>query len=75
MKGFIQTFIISFILIIIFLFFGGYLILQSFWLASACVALVISILVTSFIHQETKHEELEARIKALELMLEEKDDR
>ena len=69
MKDFIQTFIISFILIILFLFFGGHWILQSIWLASACVALVISVLVTSFIHQETKNEELEARIKALELML------
>ncbi|KJS22215.1 MAG: hypothetical protein VR72_06270 [Clostridiaceae bacterium BRH_c20a] len=66
MKNFLGTFAISLILCYIFLFFGGILIFENFWAILVFVALIIAILITVFIHQETKIEELEARIKTLE---------
>ncbi|WP_069999954.1 hypothetical protein [Cellulosilyticum sp. I15G10I2] len=66
MKNFLGTFAISLILCYIFLFFGGVLIFESFWAILVFVALIIAILITVFIHQETKIEELESRIKTLE---------
>ncbi len=66
MKNFLGTFAISLILCYIFLFFGGVLIFENFWAILVFVALIIAILTTVFIHQETKIEELEARIKILE---------
>ena len=50
----------------IFLFFGGILIFENLWAILVLVAFIIAILTTVFIHQETKIEELEARIKKLE---------
>jgi len=66
MKSFLGTFALSLILCYIFLFFGGILIFENFWAILVFVALIIAILITVFIHQETKIEELEARIKTLE---------
>lgn len=66
MKNFLETFVISLISCYIFLFFGGILILENFWATLIFVAFIIAILITVFIHQETKIEELETRIKTLE---------
>jgi Mn2+/Fe2+ NRAMP family transporter len=66
MKSFLGTFAISLILCYIILFFGGTLIFENFWAILVFVSLIIAILVTVLIHQETKIEELEARIKTLE---------
>lgn len=66
MKDFLGTFAISLILCYIFLFFGGVLIFENFWAILVFAALIIAILITVFIHQETKIEELEGRIKTLE---------
>ena len=66
MKSFLGTFAISLILCYIFLFFGGILIFQNLWAMLFFAAFIITILITVFIHQETKIEELEARIKTLE---------
>lgn len=66
MKKLIGTFAICLILCYAFLLFGGTLIFQNFWATLVLVALVIAILITAFIYQETKIEELETRIKALE---------
>jgi low affinity Fe/Cu permease len=66
MKSFLGTFAISLILCYIFLFFGGVLIFENFWAIIVFIALSIAIVVTVFIHQETKIEELESRIKTLE---------
>ncbi len=66
MKDFLVTFVISLILCYIFLFFGGVLIFENFWAILIFVAFIISILITAFMHQETKIEELEARIRTLE---------
>ncbi len=66
MKNFLATFVICLILCYIFLLFGGAIILESFWAAFVLVALIIAVLVTVLIHQESKLEELEGRIKALE---------
>ncbi len=74
MKNFLGTFAISLILCYIFLFFGGILIFENFfWAILVFVALIIAILITVFIHQETKTEELEARIKILEAQSEPKE--
>ena len=66
MKKFIGTFAISLILCYLFLFFGGVMIFENFWAILVLVAFIIAILITVFTHQETKIEELEARIKTLE---------
>ncbi len=66
MKSFLGTFVISLILCYIILFFGGYLIFENIWAILVLVAFIIAILITAFAHQETKIEELEARIKILE---------
>jgi cell division protein FtsL len=50
----------------VFLFFGGAIIFENFWAMLVLVAFIIAILAIVFIHQETKIEELEARIKKLE---------
>lgn len=73
MKSFLGTFAISLILCYIFLFFGGVLIFENFWAILVFVALIIAILITAFVHQETKIEELEARIKILESQSEPKE--
>jgi uncharacterized membrane protein YciS (DUF1049 family) len=66
MKNFMGTFAMSLILCCIFLFLGGVLIFENLWATLVFVALIITILITVFIHQETKIEDLEARIKTLE---------
>jgi hypothetical protein len=66
MKNFLGIFAASLMLCYVFLFFGGVLIFENFWAILVFVALIITIVTTVFIHQETKIEELEARIKTLE---------
>lgn len=66
MKGFLGTFVICFILIYVFLLFGGAFIFENIWGVLILIALVMAILITVFINQETKLEELEERIKNLE---------
>lgn len=73
MKSFLGTFAISLILCYIFLFFGGVLIFENFWAILVFVAFIIAILITAFVHQETKIEELEIRIKTLESQSEPKE--
>lgn len=66
MKEFIGTFIISLILCYLFLFWGGFLIFENIWALLVFAAFIISILITVFISQEKKIEDLEKRIKVLE---------
>ncbi|MEA4989225.1 MAG: hypothetical protein VB095_14300 [Anaerovorax sp.] len=66
MKKFFGTFVMCLILCYIFLLFGGTLIFESFWAILVLVAFIISILISLFMYQETKIEELEARVKMLE---------
>lgn len=73
MKNFLGTFATSLILCYIFLFFGGTLIFENFWAILVFAALIIAILITVFIHQETKIEDLEARIKTLESQREQRE--
>jgi succinate-acetate transporter protein len=71
-KRFFETFVICFIMCIILLFFGA-LIFQSVIATIATVALFFTILISIYIELQTKIEELENRIKALE-PLEEQDE-
>lgn len=64
MKKFFETYVISFILCLIFLFFGS--LFDSALVVIGLVALIIAILISAYIELETKIEELETRIKALE---------
>lgn len=64
-KRFFETFVICFIMCIIFLFFSA-LIFQSVIATIATVALFFTILISIYIEIQTKIEELENRIKALE---------
>ena len=65
MKNFFETYVISFILVLLFLFFGGF-IFNSALAIIGVVALIIAILISAYIELETKIEELETRIKTLE---------
>ena len=73
MKNFLGTFVICVILCYFFLFFGGALIFENFWAIFVLVVLIITILITVFIHQMTKIEELEERIRTLESQSESKE--
>ena len=66
MKNFLGTFVTSLILCYIFLFFGGFIIFENLWAVLILASFIIAILITAFIHQETKIEELEKRISTLE---------
>ena len=66
MKRFLGTFIISVILCYVFLLFGGSLIFENIWRIIIFVAMIIAVLITAFVYQETKIEELEERIKRIE---------
>jgi len=66
MKSFFSTFVMCFILCILFLFFGGFLIFESFWGPIFVISFILAVVITSFISLETKIEELNERIKALE---------
>jgi uncharacterized membrane protein YciS (DUF1049 family) len=66
MKNFLGTFVICLILCYIFLLFGGAFIFENLWAILIFVAFIVAILITAFVHQETKIEELEKRIKTLE---------
>lgn len=66
MKTFLATFILCFVICLLFLFFGGVYILSNVWATIALVALIMSVMIAGFLHQEKLIEELETRIKALE---------
>ena len=66
MKNFLGTFLIILILCWIFLFFGGFLIFEHIWALVFLIAFAISVLITAFLHQESRIEDLETRLKALE---------
>ena len=68
MKNFLGMFGMTFIVCGVFIFFGGALIFENFWAAIAVVAFLLSIFITALLHQETKIEELEERMKTLEVL-------
>lgn len=65
MKKFFELFLTNFVLVFIFLCFSS-LIFESVIASVALIALIITIIINSFIDQETRIEALEERIKALE---------
>lgn len=65
MKKFFELFMTNFVLVLIFLCFSS-LIFESVIASVALIAFIISIVINSFIDQETRIEALEERIKALE---------
>lgn len=65
MKKFFELFLTNFVLVFIFLCFSS-LIFESVIASVALIAFIISIVINSFINQETRIEALEERIKALE---------
>lgn len=69
MKRFIQVYLSTLIGLTIFMFCGGHLLFdfhRRFYLSLAMVALVATLIITSFISQAEKLENLEKRIQALE---------
>lgn len=66
MKTFISTFVVCLVIGYAFLFFGGALLLEHFWAAFVFAMLVLAAFITALLRQETKLEELEARIKQME---------
>lgn len=66
MKNFLSTFLISFVMLWLFLFFGGTLIFENLFALLVVVAFVLALLISGFVQQDAKMETLEARLKALE---------
>ena len=66
---FLKTYLATLVLVSIFVFFGGYTLFnfrEHFWLAIATCAFIIAVLVSVFISQDERIEQLEAKIKAIE---------
>ena len=66
MKNFLGTFAISFIFCYLVLLFGEKLLFQNLWALMILISLMMTILITGYINQETKTTDLEERIKMLE---------
>ena len=66
MKDFISIFAIILVLIFLFLFFGGALLLEHFWLSVIFISFLVSLVVYAFIKTSDKIEQLEKRIECLE---------
>lgn len=67
--NFFQVFIVVFLLSVVFVFFGGWMLFDfssRFWLATAACAFLIAVIVYAFIRLEEKVEGLEQRIRELE---------
>lgn len=66
MKNFVAIFGICYVLSIIFLFFGGFLVFENLYLLLALISLIIAILVTVLMYQDDRIETLEKKIKKLD---------
>lgn len=66
MKTFFAIFFACFFFICIFLMFGGILLFENFWALVGLASFVLAIFISILFHQETKLEELEKRLEALE---------
>jgi len=66
MKNFIAIFGICYVLSIIFLLFGGFLVFENLYLLLALISLIIAILVTVLMYQDDRIETLEKKIKQWE---------
>ena len=65
----IKTYAVTLVLSYIFVFFGGWKLFDfsnRFWLATAACALIIAAVITLFIEQSGKIEQLEKRVGELE---------
>ena len=69
MKQFVKIFVVTLILVELFLFFGGYRLFdfsRGYYRAGAACALIIAVIAHGLITQAEKMEDLEKRIRALE---------
>ena len=69
MKKFLMTFFICLVLVFVFMFFGGYVLLdlpRHFYAFLVLVALILAVLISAFEAQSEKLEALEKRIQELE---------
>lgn len=69
MKEFFITFIMVLISIVIFFFFGGFVLLdfkKNFWLAVLFLAIIISVIIYFFVKLSIRVEELENKLSELE---------
>ncbi len=69
MKNFLGTFALSFILCYFVLLFGETMLFQNLWAWLILISLIMTILITGYINQETKTTELERRIQILEAQI------
>jgi preprotein translocase subunit SecF len=66
---FIKTYAITLVLCFIFVFFGGWMLFDfsnHFYVAVAACAFIIAVILSIFIAQEERIEQLEKRVKELE---------
>lgn len=69
MKRFLQTFALCLLLVDGFLFFGGYMLFDfgnHFFLAGGSVAFLLAVIISVWLGQEDRIEDLKKRIDALE---------
>lgn len=66
MKDFIATFAIILVILVIFLFLGGALILEHFWLMVVIVAFVVALIVFAFMKLSDRIDELEKKLEIIE---------
>ena len=63
---FIRNFAICFVLIAVFLFLGGYMLLENVWGAAAVCAVVAAVIISAFAEQQAEIDALKQRIEQLE---------
>ena len=66
MKAFLGTFLCIAVALVVFLFFGGAMLLQNFWGIVAVAAFVLAVLFSWLMRLENEVEELKKKIKELE---------
>ncbi len=65
MKGFVSTFFVCLIVCGVITFFFAGLILNNIWNITIVIAFLLAVLITVFINQESRIEELEKKLEEL----------
>lgn len=66
MKDLIFTYFVVLVLTFVFLFFGGAVLLENFWVSVAVFSLLLTIIICAFLRLSDKIDRLEKRIEYLE---------
>lgn len=75
MKDFFVTWLIAAVIIFVFIFFGGAVIFENIWAWIIFISFIIALIISLYMHCETKMEKMETRIKELEEKIENKEEK